>query len=145
MTGKKASNLLDPMSPKQVMAHLAVRVDCKSDQNNMHAGNLNCTGVYMLNSSYALTLICNACCLNKTVEFSVADWKLTQRNASVYDACNHNCYPGVRPQIRSGDTSPLAAGSPNTDCGVESDTRTSNHQLGKGDNCSQTPRLIIEE
>ncbi|THU50627.1 hypothetical protein C4D60_Mb06t22280 [Musa balbisiana] len=89
MTGKKASNLLDPMSPKQVMAHLAVRVDCKSDQNNMHAG--------------------------------------------------------VRPQIRSGDTSPIAAGSPNTDCGVESDSRTSNHQLGKGDNCSQMPRLIIED
>ncbi|CAL9120972.1 unnamed protein product, partial [Musa textilis] len=73
--GKKASNLLDPVSPKQVTAHLAVRVDCKSDQNNMHAG--------------------------------------------------------VRPQIQSGDTFPLAAGSPNTDCGVESDSSASNHQLGK--------------
>ncbi|CAD5178979.1 unnamed protein product [Musa acuminata subsp. burmannicoides] len=85
MTGKKASNLLEPMSPKQVMAHLAVGVDCKSDQNNMHAG--------------------------------------------------------VRPQIQSGDTSALAAGSPNTDCGVESDSRTSNHQPSLAselnrDNCS---------
>ncbi|CAL9186093.1 unnamed protein product [Musa hybrid cultivar] len=84
-TGKRASNLLDPMSPNQMMAHLAVGVDCKSDQNNMHAG--------------------------------------------------------VRPQIQSGDTSPLAAGSPNTDCGVESDSRTSNHQPSLAselnrDNCS---------
>ncbi|CAL9774450.1 unnamed protein product [Musa acuminata subsp. burmannicoides] len=73
--GKKVSDLLNPVSPKQMAVLHAVAVDGKSDQNNMHAG--------------------------------------------------------AEPNIHSEDTSAVADANPDTDGGDDSDSRASDHRLGK--------------